>query len=33
MENLKGGRRRWEDNIRMDLRDIRWEVVEWIFMA
>jgi len=26
-------RRRWEDNIRMDLREIRWEVVEWIHLA
>jgi hypothetical protein len=26
-------RRRWEDNIRMDLREIRWEVVEWIHQA
>jgi hypothetical protein len=22
--------RRWEDNIRMDLREIGWEVVDWI---
>jgi hypothetical protein len=22
-------RRRWMDNIRMDLRDIRWDGVEW----
>jgi hypothetical protein len=23
-------RRRWEDNIRMDLREIAWEVVDWM---
>jgi hypothetical protein len=23
-------RRRWEDNIRMDLRDIRWGGTDWI---
>jgi len=23
-------RHRWEDNIRMDLREIRWEGVDWI---
>jgi len=26
-------RRRWEDNIRMDLRKIRWEGVDWINLA
>jgi len=26
-------RRRWEDNIRMDLRTIRWEGVDWIHLA
>jgi hypothetical protein len=26
-------RRRWEDNIRMDLREIGWEGVDWIFLA
>jgi hypothetical protein len=24
---------RWEKHIRMDLREIRWEVVNWIFLA
>jgi len=24
---------RWEDNIRMDLREIRWEVVDRIHLA
>jgi hypothetical protein len=24
---------RWEDNIRMDLREIRWEGVDWIHLA
>jgi hypothetical protein len=23
-------RRRWDDNIRMDLREIGWEVVDWV---
>jgi hypothetical protein len=26
-------RLRWEDNIRMDLRKIEWEAVDWIHMA
>jgi hypothetical protein len=26
-------RHRWEDNIRMDLREIGWEVVDWIHLA
>jgi hypothetical protein len=26
-------RRRWEGNITMDLTEIRWEVVEWIYLA
>jgi hypothetical protein len=26
-------RRRWEDGIRMDLRDIDWGSVEWIQLA
>jgi hypothetical protein len=25
---LRGHRRRWEDNIRRDLREIEWEVVD-----
>jgi hypothetical protein len=25
--------RRWEDNIRMDLREIRWEVVDWMHLT
>jgi hypothetical protein len=33
--NSRLGRRmgRWEDNIRMDLREIGWGVVEWIHLA
>jgi hypothetical protein len=23
----------WEDNIRMDLREIQWEDVDWIYLA
>jgi hypothetical protein len=26
-------RRRWEDNIRMDLREIGWEGMDWIDLA
>jgi hypothetical protein len=26
-------RRRWEDGIRMDLREIGWESVDWIQLA
>jgi len=26
-------RRRWDDNIIMDLKEIGWEVVEWIHLA
>jgi hypothetical protein len=26
-------RRRWVDNIKMDLREIGWDVVDWIDMA
>jgi hypothetical protein len=29
-----GGRRyRWEDNIRMDLREVEWGGVDWIIVA
>jgi hypothetical protein len=38
LENLKGeplgrSRRRWKDNIRMDLREIGWEDVDWIHLV
>jgi hypothetical protein len=26
-------RRRWEDDIRMDLRETGWEVVDWIHLG
>jgi hypothetical protein len=26
-------RRRWEDDFKMDLRTIRWDVVDWIDLA
>jgi hypothetical protein len=26
-------RRRWEDNIRMDLKEIAWESVDWIHLT
>jgi len=25
--------RRWEDNIRMGLREVAWEVVDWLHLA
>jgi hypothetical protein len=35
LENLKLGRksRRWEDNIRIDIRELGWEGVDWIHLA
>jgi hypothetical protein len=30
---LERPRRRWEDGIRMDLREIGWGTVEWIQLA
>jgi hypothetical protein len=30
---LRRPRRRWKNNIRMDLREIRWEVLNWINLA
>jgi hypothetical protein len=27
------GRRRWEDNIKMDLREIGWSGMDWIDLA
>jgi len=29
---LRRSRYRWKDNIRMDLREIWWEVVDWIYL-
>jgi hypothetical protein len=26
-------RRRWEDNIKMDLGEIEWGVMDWIYLA
>jgi hypothetical protein len=26
-------RRRWEDNIKIDLREIGWDVMDWIDLA
>jgi hypothetical protein len=26
-------RRRWEDNIKMDLREVGWRVINWINLA
>jgi hypothetical protein len=31
LENLKGiHRHRWKDNIKMDIREIKWKLVDWI---
>jgi hypothetical protein len=30
---LGRSRRKWKDNIRMDLRETRWKVVDWIHLA
>jgi hypothetical protein len=30
---LERPRRRWQDNIRMDVREIEWESVDWIYLA
>jgi hypothetical protein len=30
---LRRPRRRWVDNIKMDLRDIEWDVRDWIDLA
>jgi hypothetical protein len=30
---LERPRRRWKDNIRMDLREMGWEVVDWMHLA
>jgi hypothetical protein len=32
-ESLERPRHRWEDGIKMDLRDIGWGVVQWIHLA
>jgi hypothetical protein len=26
-------RQRWEDNVRMDFREVWWEVVDWIHLV
>jgi hypothetical protein len=30
---LRRPRHRWEDNIRMDLKEIGWECVDWMHLA
>jgi hypothetical protein len=30
---LERHRHKWENDIRMDLSDIKWEVVDWIYLA
>jgi hypothetical protein len=31
--SLRRPRRRWEDNIRMDLKEIVWESMEWMLFS
>jgi len=31
--SLRRPRHRWENNIRMDLREIGWETVDWIYLS
>jgi hypothetical protein len=31
--SLRIPRRRWEDNIRVDLKEIGWEGEDWIYLA
>jgi hypothetical protein len=31
--SLRRPRHRWEDNVRMDLREIGWEGVDWMHLA
>jgi hypothetical protein len=30
MRPLRRPRRRWEDNIKMDLQEVRWDSMDWI---
>jgi hypothetical protein len=30
---LRRPKHRWEENIRMDLREVGWEIVDWIHLA
>jgi hypothetical protein len=30
---LRRPKRRWEDNIRMDLKETGWEDVDWIYLT
>jgi hypothetical protein len=32
-QSLIRSRHRWEDNIRMDLKEIVWEVVNWMHLS
>jgi hypothetical protein len=32
-DNYRGPRRRWEDRIKMDLREIEWGIIHQILMA
>ena len=33
VEKPEGRRRRWVENIKIDLREIEWEVMDWIDLA
>jgi hypothetical protein len=31
--SLEGPRHRWEDNIKLDLKEMVWKSVHWIYVA
>jgi hypothetical protein len=33
MRPLRRRRRKWEDNIKIDLREIEWVGMDWIYLA
>jgi len=33
MRPLGRQRRRWEDNIKMDIQDVGWRVMDWIYLV
>jgi hypothetical protein len=33
MRSLRRPRRRWDDNIRLDVRKVEWEGVDWIYLS
>jgi hypothetical protein len=31
--SLRRPRRKWEDNVKIDLREILWGVMDWVYLA